>query len=1382
MLKEQAVVDTAATIEPIGQQPNYALSATQRRLWALSQIEVGNIAYNLPAVYELAGQLNITALTKAFNQMVARHETLRSVFKLHESGEVRQIVLPPGEAAIAITVNDLRGHAQQPDRLAAMVQAAIAQPFNLAEGPLLRANLYQLADETWVLACCMHHGISDTWSMGIFMNELLQCYSAALQGTQPALPTLGIQYKDYAAWQQQQLNNGSWQADKEYWCQRFSDHVPVLELMPDRPRPAMRNANGDTVAATLAAGPTAALQTFAQQNDASLLMVLLAGLNALLHRYTNQDDIVVGSPVANRALPQLQGQIGCYQNTLPLRSQFNGNDTARQLLGNVRQTVSDAMAHQAYPFDELVNNLDLQRDMSRNALFDLMLVLRDANDKEYAPTPQGIDGIAIKPYTGGGHTVSPIDMVFAFELSNGQLRLELSYNTDIYHQQTAGQLADNLLRMLCSMAAAPDTPINELEFLSDAEQQQLLYGFNNTAAPYTTDKTLVELFAAQAAKTPHLTALAFDGQEMTYAELDQRSNQLANLLVQCGVGRGSYVGIVQHRSMDMVVSVYAIVKVGATYVPFEPEFPRARIQGIAANLGIKVLLGHTQYSRTIEEIQYAVPSIGHVVYLNESAAERPIETFDRQAVESLWDYVAEQATDEISAGGFVSAYDGQPFGAAAVKEYVQHVIGLVQPHAGKEATVVEIGCGAGLLMYPLAQTCQRYIGIDPSPLTQQKNAQRITAEGLGNIELITGYAHEAAAHVKQQADVVLIASTLQFFPGLRYAKETLRQAMALLKPGGKLIVADLPDLAKKQAFADSLAAYAKAHPEAGGKTKQSVEDELYVCQTWFEDLRCHIDNLAEVIWMPRTTGFDNELQYRSDVVMTAGQGAATVNPAKQQLTIQAVAAQPTLPTGVKGSPTDTAYVIYTSGSTGTPKGVSVQHYAVINLIEWVNRNYRVGPSDRVMFVTSLCFDLSVYDMFGVLTSGGSLRVVSSPDVRNAERLYEILTTERITFWNSAPATLNQLVPFMNGPVANHLRLVFLSGDWIAVTLPDRLRATFATADKPIEIVNYGGATEAAVWANYYNIEKVEPHWPSIPYGWPIQNVQYYVFNEKLKLQPAGAIGDHYIAGVCLAEGYVNDPALTNSKYITNPYTGQRMYKTGDLTRWWKDGTMEFIGRKDNQVKVRGYRIELGEIEVALLKHPGIDAAVVVAHAGGDGQKELVAYVVANQTVNSSELRGFLAKALPSYMVPSYFVKIDALPLTPNGKVNTKALPKPDAMQMDTGTAYVPPKNPTEEKLVAIWEEVLGRKNIGTEDKFFDIGGNSIKIVKMTGMVNETFGKKIAVVTAFKFPSIATLADHILSEATGDKPMGNATLDEEIQESVNILEETFNLLNQNEDGK
>ncbi|MBD2201082.1 amino acid adenylation domain-containing protein [Calothrix sp. FACHB-1219] len=449
-----------------------------------------------------------------------------------------------------------------------------------------------------------------------------------------------------------------------------------------------------------------------------------------------------------------------------------------------------------------------------------------------------------------------------------------------------------------------------------------------------------------------------------------------------------------------------------------------------------------------------------------------------------------------------------------------------------------------------------------------------------------------------------------------------------------------------------------------------------------------------------------------------------------------------LPTSANSN--DIAYVIFTSGSTGTPKGVVVRHRPVINLIEWVNKTFNINSADRVLFITSLCFDLSVYDIFGLLAAGGSIRVVPSDDVRDPEALLHILCHEPITFWDSAPPALQQLAGFFSQVQESNchpqLRLVFMSGDWIPVTLPDLLKATFPG----VEVISLGGATEATVWSNYYPIGKVEPYWKSIPYGKPIQNAKYYILDDYLNPCPIGVSGELHIGGECLASGYLNQPELTAQKFIPDPFSDKksaRLYKTGDLARYLADGNIEFLGRIDHQVKIRGFRIELGEIESVLSQHDCVQETVVIAREDEPGNKRLVAYVVLNgeSTPTMNELRRFLREKLPDYMIPSAFVAIAKIPLTPNGKVDRRALPIPDQNRPELEKAFVSPKNTVEIELTQIWSAILGIKSIGISDNFFDLGGDSLLAVKLFTQIEKKFGQKLPLATLLQSPTIEQLA-------------------------------------------
>ncbi|WND83244.1 non-ribosomal peptide synthase/polyketide synthase [Lysobacter capsici] len=440
-----------------------------------------------------------------------------------------------------------------------------------------------------------------------------------------------------------------------------------------------------------------------------------------------------------------------------------------------------------------------------------------------------------------------------------------------------------------------------------------------------------------------------------------------------------------------------------------------------------------------------------------------------------------------------------------------------------------------------------------------------------------------------------------------------------------------------------------------------------------------------------------------------------------------------------------AYVIYTSGSTGRPKGVMVKHAAAANLFAWVESTFAMGPSDRVLFTTSLSFDLSVYDLFGVLWSGGSVHVARSEDVRDPARLIELLRSG-ITFWDSAPAVFAGLVGSLTEEVSRDLRLAFFSGDWIGLELPDAVRRAFPRC----EVVALGGATEATVWSNYHRIDRVEPHWKSIPYGRPIWNARYYVLDARGEPSPVGVPGDLYIAGDCLAEGYWNRDELTAERFVPDPFvSGERMYKTGDRARYWADGTMEFLGRSDFQVKIRGYRIELGEIESALQACAGVRDAVVVARGEAGSERILVAYWQGD-AIEVSTLRSQLQSRLPEYMLPSAYVHVDQWPLTPNGKLDRAALPAPEG-DAHARQAYEAPEGEVEQALSQVWTELLGVERVGRHDHFFALGGHSLLAVRLQARVHERLGVELPLREVFAEPTLAGQARRVQAGAGSGLP-------------------------------
>ncbi len=439
------------------------------------------------------------------------------------------------------------------------------------------------------------------------------------------------------------------------------------------------------------------------------------------------------------------------------------------------------------------------------------------------------------------------------------------------------------------------------------------------------------------------------------------------------------------------------------------------------------------------------------------------------------------------------------------------------------------------------------------------------------------------------------------------------------------------------------------------------------------------------------------------------------------------------------SPTDLAYVIYTSGSTGLPKGVVIDHRGAVNTILDINRRFAVTAQDRVLALSALNFDLSVYDIFGLLAVGGAI-VMPSPDGgRDPGHWGELMERHGVTLWDTVPALMHMLVDYQDGRCLNApLRLVMMSGDWIPLSLPERIRALWPEA----RLISLGGATEGSIWSIFYPIEPIDPAWRSVPYGRALTNQRVYVLDAQLEPCPVWVQGQLYIGGAGVALGYWRDEEKTQASFLTHPRTGERLYKTGDLGRYLPDGNIEFLGREDFQVKIRGHRIELGEIEANLVQHPNIKDAVVNATGDPRGDKHLVAYVIPVQSDTSSQLiadlPAYLRDKLPEYMVPGAFVPLDDLPLTANGKVNRSALPAPELADLPQGVDYEPPSTPAEERLAAIWCDILGLERVGIHDNFFEIGGDSILSIQIVARARQA-GLEISPTQVLQHGTVAALA-------------------------------------------
>ncbi len=550
------------------------LSFSQQRLWFLDQLEGESAAYNVPGALRIRGPLDPSALEEAILRIVERHETLRTTFKERDGGPV-QVIQPQGTVALEqVDLSELseEERGEEVRRRAARVATV---PFDLGGAPLLRLELLHLGPREFVLLTAMHHIVSDGWSFGVFAREL-----AAFYGTSShVLPELGIQYADWAHWERDWFSDGNLEPRIAWWKERLAGAPALLSLPTDRPRPPVQSFRGATHHTTIEAGLAGPLRVLGEEVGATLFMSLLGVFVTLLHRYTHETDIVVGTPVANRIRREVEPLIGFFVNTLALRVGVRGEEGFDELLRRVREVSLDAFAQHDTPFDRVVDELDVERSLSHQPLFQVMFILQN--------TPMGalsIPGLELEPMELDTPTAK-FDLTLALrEEQDGALAAEWEYNTDLFDPETIARMAEHFCALLASVAVAPDRPVGLLPMLSKEERSSLLQELNRTEVPIP-ELPLHGLFEEQVDEHPHGVALAWAGGALTYGQLEERANRMANLLADKGIGPGDAVGVYLDRSPELVAALMAVLKAGAAYVPMDPAFPRSRLAEILTDSG-----------------------------------------------------------------------------------------------------------------------------------------------------------------------------------------------------------------------------------------------------------------------------------------------------------------------------------------------------------------------------------------------------------------------------------------------------------------------------------------------------------------------------------------------------------------------------------------------------------------------------------------------------------------------------------------------------------------------------------------------------------------------------------------------------------------------------
>jgi len=1037
-------IKNISTITKFKKQKYYPLSSAQKRIYYASSMDNDSTLYNIAGGIILDKVLDNNKLQECFDILIQRHEILRTSFEIKEN-DVFQVIN-----------NNINFELELDNAITEdinKIYTDFVKPFNLSKAPLFRAKAVRLEDEKMLLILDMHHIISDGTSLTILLQELCDLYNDNV------LTEKQLDYTDFTLWEKEQFSTDEFKKSKEYWVNQFKDEIPLLNMPTNNPRPSVQSFDGHNYHTKLSKEIFDKVNKVAKDLNITPYMLMLSCYYILLSKYTSQDDIIVGTPIVGRDLPALSNMLGMFVNTLAMRNKIDSSLSFNDFANKIKENSLDAFKSQTYPFDILVKDLNIKRDTSRNPLFDVMFIYQN----------NGYPEIKFKDakaeYFIPNSNTSKFDLSLEIIPINNEYSLRFEYCKKLFNNEFIQRLSSHYINILNAILEDNEIKIADIDMLSVEEKNQILYEFNNTKVDYPKDKTIIDLFEEQVEKTPNNVAVVFEDQKLTYTELNEKANQLARFLLANNVTTGDIVGILLDKSLEMIISILGTLKLGATFLPIDVNYPNERIDYMIRDSKATILL------------------------TNQSLIHKANDT-----------------------------------------------------------------------VHPLT------VEIDSNYFTQY----------------------------------------------------------------------DSTNLA----------------------------------------INYEVDNLA--------------------------------------------------------------YIMYTSGSTGNPKGVMVTHQNIVRLVK-NNKFINFEENEHILQTGSIVFDACTFEIWSALLNGFKLFIMKKEDLLDAFLLENYLEKNKITtLWLTAPL-FNQLCE-ANPYMFKNVKKLLTGGDVLSPKHINIVRKT----NPNLTIINGYGPTENTTFSCCFTIDK--KYTTSIPIGKPISNSTAYVVDSSAKLCPIGVPGELWVGGDGVSKGYLNNETLTNEKFIKNPLGNDIIYKTGDLVKWLPDGTIEFIGRIDNQVKVRGFRIELNEINKRILEDSSIKEAFTTIKTIKN-TKYICSYIVTKKDFNLDNLKNYLNQYLPNYMIPTYFVKLKKLPINPNGKVDKNALP--EDFETFINIHSIKEASSDEEKLLlSLFKKILSNDNIGVNDNFFEIGGDSLTAMKLQ-VEAVSNNLNISYSDIFKYATVEALISNLNSNKSSE---------------------------------
>lgn len=1267
------------------------LSFSQQGLWLLDKINNGSAHYNLTGTFKLKGRLNYTALGNAFTAIVERHESLRSIFFVGDNGEPVQQVQPAGEFQVAI--EELRAEEQSDAAIQAKIEAESGRIFNLEKDILLSVKLLKLNSEEHILVVTMHHIASDGWSMGILVKEFNILYSSYSENGHASLPALKIQYPDYAHWQRQWLKGSVLQKRVDYWRKQLAG-LPVIHNLPlDYPRPALQTFNGNTVHSYIEKETLNALHKICRSESATLFMGLHAAFSCLLARYSNEKDIVVGTPVANREQAEVAGLVGFFMNLLVLRCDLSGEPAYRELLKRSKKMLEDAYEFQQVPFEKIVDELKVKRNLDHAPLFQVLLALHNNSSEEVS-----LANIVLEPVNYNSQQVAKYDLSLNITETADGLSLAWEYNTSLFRESAIVRMAEHFGTLLQSLLAEPDEQVFKVNMIGSDETVQAHKYLQGPQMDISNEENLIQSFSRHAMASPGQTAVISQETEYTYRQLSDKVDEIAHYLLSSGVQHGDKVGICLLRNVELVASIFACLKIGAAYIPLDPVYSSERINQVIATAQPKCII-------TLQPLK--------TLYLK-GAAGTGFLCLDQQTGAKNKVVAAHRGKDDTAYIMFTSGTTGKPKGIEITNANLENLLkgfdisfGTVETQKWLAQTSINFDISVLELIWTISRG-HTIVLQQSNPFKLLSYEKMAPAKPLDfsimffGADKSTGHKYDLVFETVKYADqhgfTAIWTPERHFgeFGGAFSSPSVLSSAIAAITKNIGIrsgsVVLPLHDpirVAEEWSVVDNISNGRIAISVASG---WQPDDFVISGAGYHERHKMMREKITELkkLWkgipVVRKNGLGNDFSVKirptpvqqelplwitaagnADTFKYAGETGANIlthmlgqsldklkqNIAvyHQALTENGFAIEDKKVTLMLHTYIDPSYEAaaatseqpfrdYLASSVKLMEplakelglDIETQGDELVDIAykKFSKENTLIGNPGSCQKMLFSLQEIGVTEVaclvdFGIENDkvlSGLEQIEETRNLYHAQvQLAQLLNSEthktepeliqqhQITHVQSTPSQAKLMVDLNDQANPGKLSTVrhwFIGGEPVSSELLKGLEAI-----TPAQVYNMYGPTETTVWSAWRAISSEDCY-----IGGPVLNTRLLLLNEYEQPVPTGVVGELYIGGSGVAKGYYNDPELTarSFKTLTGTLPGAgRFYRTGDLMKMNGNGTFEYVGRKDNQVKLNGYRIELDDIEKTIAKVPGVKDCKVLP-VKEDQTAFLSAYVVREDIV------------------------------------------------------------------------------------------------------------------------------------------------------------------------